>query len=414
MKASPSQCLRALRHSDVPWDVNVLDARDPRGVRYAHHGLLNAVLVGLATGKRTFRGVEETVEDLSPSARRRLGIPKSVSDSTLYRLIAAQGAEGFRETLQNQFDELWESEVARNDLFPIGIVSIDGKGTWSSTDTHVEGAKESSCDTEGKPLWFLGTLRAVLTSSRLRPCIDMELIAAKEAESPTFRKMFPRLCKEAGRRFKVVTGDAGLTCRENALLVREHGKHYVFALKGNQPTLHNLAQSLLWAAPNELRVEERMNGKLVVRELARICFGAGDERIQMPDVRQLWRIRQTTIAGQKAPVVEDRYFITSVDWLELDAAQVLALIRLHWGIENGHNWTMDVIFGEDDSQPCQQGKDAIEVIAWLRILAYNLVAAWRARARPKDGQPMPWRRVMEKLRDSLVHGNLEASLATGV
>jgi hypothetical protein len=93
MKASASQCLRAVRHADVPWDVNLLDARDPRGVRHAHHGLLNALLVGFATGKRTFRGVEETVEDLSPVGRRRLGIPRSVSDSTLYRLVGVQGAE---------------------------------------------------------------------------------------------------------------------------------------------------------------------------------------------------------------------------------------------------------------------------------------------------------------------------------
>lgn len=412
MKLSPSQCARAVRQADVPWDVNLLDPRDPRGVLHAHHGLLSALLVGFATGKRTFRGMEETVEDLAPVVRRRLGIPKSLSDSTLYRLVAAHGAEGFRQTLHNQFDELWKSGAVCNDLFPFGLVTCDGKGTWSSTNTEVEGAKESSCDAEGKPFWFLGTLRAVLTSSRVRPCIDMELIAAKEAEAPTFRKMFPRLCAEAGRRFRLVTGDAGLTCRENAALVREHDKDYAFAVKGNQPVLHRLAQSLLWSAPNELCLEERVNGKRIIRELARVLLDPEDARIQMAGVRQLWRVRQTTLVHGQPPVVEDRYWVTSLGWLDLDAKQVLALVRLHWGIENGHNWTMDVVFGEDDSQPCQQGKDAIEVIAWLRILAYNLVAAWRARAKQKDGKPMAWRRVIEKLRDSLVHGHLEELLAT--
>jgi hypothetical protein len=40
-----------------------------------------------------------------------------------------------------------------------------------------------------------------------------------------------------GEHFQVVTGDAGLTAAQNAALVRSHGKHYLFGLKGNQPTL---------------------------------------------------------------------------------------------------------------------------------------------------------------------------------
>lgn len=39
----------------------------------------------------------------------------------------------------------------------------------------------------------------------------------------------------------MVTGDAGLAAAENAALVRRLGKHYLFGLKGNQPTLHDHA-----------------------------------------------------------------------------------------------------------------------------------------------------------------------------
>lgn len=411
MKVSRSQSLKAMRGADVPWDVNLMDPRSARGVRHAHRGLLNVLLVGFACGKRTLRGAEETVEDLSAGARRRLGIPKSVSDSCLYRLLEKQGVDGFRETLQNQFDELWAAGVVSNDFFPFGVVSVDGKGTWSSTDTAVEEAKESSCDAQGKPLWFLGTLRAVLTSSRVVPCMDMELIAAKDAESPTFRRMAPRLCQQFGQRFRLFTGDAGLTCRENAALVRELGKDYCFALKGNQPSLNALAQSRLSAAPAELRLEQKGNGRHILRELVRVPLEATEERLGFIDARQLWRVRQTSFKANTPPVLEDRYFVTSLGWKELEPAHILALVRLHWGIENGHNWTMDAILGEDDSQPCQRGRDSIEVIAWLRILAYNLVAAWRARAKPKDKRPMPWRRVIEMLRDALVHGSAPGALA---
>ena len=67
-----------------------------------------------------------------------------------------------------------------------------------------------------------------------------------------------------------------------------------------------------------------------------------------------------------------------------------------------HNWTMDVALAEDDVQPCQQSRNAIEVVAWLRVLGYNLLAAWRAKADKKDRNPMPWARCMEQLRDAFL------------
>jgi hypothetical protein len=395
------QCRRALQRIEVPWDEEIVAPRKPRGKRYPPLGLLNLLVVAIAAGKRTFRNAETMAEDLPVDVRRRLDLPKAVSDSTLYGLVATQGTEGFRQTVQNQFEKMWKSGVVSNDIFDKGVVSFDGKGTWSSTDTKIEGAKESSCARD-KPLWFLGTLRAVLTSSKVRPCVDLETIAAKEAESPTFRKMFPRVSEHLGKRFGLVTGEAGLTCRENAALVREHQKDYVFAVKGNQPALFELAQSRLSTAPCVLSTEERTNGRTLVRELSRVCVDAEDERLSFPGARQLWFVRQTAFNGDKVLSMEDRYFVTSLGWLELGPEQILALVRLHWGIENGHNWTMDAVLDEDNSQPCQQSKRSIEVIAWLRVLAYNLLAAWRMGAPTKDRRPISWERAIETLRDALL------------
>ena len=54
-------------------------------------------------------------------------------------------------------------------------------------------------------------------------------------------ELVPRVCEALGERFKIVTGDAGLCARENADLVAEFGRWYLFALKGNQPHLYGLA-----------------------------------------------------------------------------------------------------------------------------------------------------------------------------
>ncbi|MGQ0507546.1 MAG: hypothetical protein ACT4TC_19765 [Myxococcaceae bacterium] len=177
-------------------------------------------------------------------------------------------------------------------------MALDGKGNWSSTTNEVAGAKESSCDGEGTPLWMLGTLRAVLVSSSARPCVDLQLIAAKEAESPTFRQMFPRVVKSFGGRFQLVTGDAGLACRENAQLICDHLKDYLFGLKGNQPTLLAWAQALLATAPILHTTREVASGKLVVRELSRVVFEHGREPADFPGARQLWRVRQTSFKDE--------------------------------------------------------------------------------------------------------------------
>jgi hypothetical protein len=44
--------------------------------------------------------------------------------------------------------------------------------------------------------------------------------------------------------FRMVSYDAGACSAENAKLARSQGVHYLFGLKGNQPTL--LAEAQLW------------------------------------------------------------------------------------------------------------------------------------------------------------------------
>lgn len=84
--------------------------------------------------------------------------------------------------------------------------------------------------------------------------------------------------------------------------------------------------------------------------------------------------------------------------------QLLRLVRLHWAVENRHNWTLDVVLKEDDRQPCLASRSALEVVAWLRVLAYNVLSSWRARLPLEDRLPVAWERACELLRDALVHG----------
>jgi len=120
--------------------------------------------------------------------------------------------------------------------------------------------------------------------------------------------------------------------------------------------------------------------------------------------RQVWRVKQTTEHPDGTREVENRYFVTSLPWDRLSGAEILSLVRLHWGVENGCHWTLDVVLGEDARTWCTQGK-ALRMLSWMRLLAYNALRFLRDRyLRSRKSRLMPWdelRRLLQRtLHDS--------------
>lgn len=410
MAVTEAQARRALRRVNIEWDEKVKDPRQAHNQRHEHHGLLSVFAAAFACGRTCLRRVEDFAADLGPSLRKRLWMPGGVSDTTLYRLLSKQGVSGLRETAWKKVRELIQGKLIRRDLFKLGVLSLDGKSLWASSRTTVEGAKTANDKKHGVITSTLMSLRAVLTSSRLRPCLDAEIIGKGTGESPAFRKVFPRAVEQFGGQFEIVTTDAGMTCSENAALVVGAKKHYLFALRANLHRLFELVSSMLEHAQLRTYREENRDGTRIRRELYVLTVNDIAE-LNFPGIQQVWKVRQTVTRDDKVLSDHVRYFVSSIPPLLLAPKDQLALVRLHWGIENGHNWTMDVALQEDDRQPCQSTQDAIEVVGWLRIIGYNLLSAWRAQLPPKDGRPTSWARCMELLRDAFV-SNREGLFAT--
>ena len=411
MSITGAQARRALRHADIPWDAEVDDPRESAWVVHNHQGILGGLAAAFAVGRRNLRQAEDFLADLGLGARRALGLGReSPCDTTLYRLLAEQSSAGFEETVFTQVKDFIAAKVVKNDRLKLGVMSFDGKGTWSRADgPKVEGARQSSYDTDGSSLQTFGALRAVLTSSSVCPCVGQRSIGSKEGEATAFRELLPRVCDELGGQFRIVTGDAGLCARENAALVSELGRWYVFGLKGNQPHLYGLAcEHRHYSVGKPLaRTVEKYRGHTIERELyARDV--AGDPEADIEDARQLWYVCQATYDRRgECIAAEQRYFVTSIPAGTLSRDQELALVRMHWGIENSCHWTMDVMLGEDDSQPCQASRASIETVSWLRIIGYNAVSAWRQQSPPRDRKPVAWARAMETLRDALLFAQVD-------
>jgi predicted transposase YbfD/YdcC len=412
MKTMSGQQRKALRHAQLKWSEQVEDPRDKQGQRHLHQGLLALLVVGFACGKAGLRQIEELAQDMGAPVRQQWKVPREVSDSTLGRLLQKQGVKGLAETLRG-WVKTWLGQPEVNHVLPLGVASFDGKSAYCSTQHPVPGLEAVACDEAGTPAYKLGVMRAALTSVVACPCLDLEFFGAKAGESPAFRELLPRVVEHYGEHFQVVTGDAGLCATENAALVRSLGKHYLFGLKGNQPTLHGHAVESIAdkACPPRARTQDRAHGKSVVRELWTHALEPGE--VDFPQARLVLCVRQTHLGDDGAQSTEWRYFVTSLSTVDLSFAHLLKLVRLHWAIENRHHWTLDMVLQEDERQPCRANASALQVTVWLRTLAYNLLAAWRARLPLVDGLPVRWERACEKLRDALVHHPTEASLPTG-
>jgi Transposase DDE domain len=71
-----------------------------------------------------------------------------------------------------------------------------------------------------------------------------------------------------------------------------------------------------------------------------------NDYLDWPEVGQVyWLRRERTVAG--VTTVEDVYGISSLSREQAEAGRFLALLRGHWGIENGLHWVRDVTLGED-------------------------------------------------------------------
>ena len=126
----------------------------------------------------------------------------------------------------------------------------------------------------------------IASSSSVCPCVGQRIIGSKEGEATASRELLPRICDELGGQFRIVTSDAGLCARENASLVTQLGRWYVFGLKGNQPHLYGLAcDHRHYAISKPLaRTIEKYRGHIIVRELyARDA--AGDPEADIEDAQ---------------------------------------------------------------------------------------------------------------------------------
>jgi len=388
----------------------IADPRARRGRRWSLRSLLTATFIAMVAQEHNLRGVERLTRDLS-GCRRRLGIPRRVPDSTLAHFFARLDDEvGLRQVLVDDIKRAHRRKALQPVGVPIGVVAIDGKTIWCDRKRVDDPACQAMPQTE-RTYYRLHALHAVLVSTPTQPCIDQMLVPAETNEMGALPAFLEQLTGAYGHTslLEVVSMDAGMTSIENARQVTACELRYVMAVKESQPTLLAEIERQCGRGAHkqvghvcEARTAwERYRGKEIRREL----FRSSDIRgwSGWESARQVWRVKQTTKHPNGTTEVENRYFITSLPWDRLSGPEILRLVRLHWGVENGCHWTMDVVLGEDAHPWCTKGR-ALRMLSWLRLLAYNALRLLRGRyLRSSRSRTMPWNELRRLVRRALEH-----------
>lgn len=169
----------------------------------------------------------------------------------------------------------------------------------------------------------------------------------------------------------VVTADALHCQREHAVWLAERGGHYLFTVKGNQPTLRRALAALPWAQAPGQRRRQRAHGRTESRSIKVIDLDGTDAAALFPHAARAIKVvrrRRDTRTGRTS--TEIVYALTSLTYRQADPALLAAWIQGHWGIENRVHHVRDVTQGEDASR-IRTGTGP-EVMALLRNTALNL------------------------------------------
>ncbi len=382
------------------------DGRDARGQRWELATLLSATVAAMATGARSLADAERVTATLSRAARRWLGIRRRVPDTTLRDALGRVRPDHLATCLHRLVLKAHRRKALEPIAsLPFGVAALDGKSIalpscddfYAQRQTHGEGA----------PLvGVVRTVTATLVSSLARPCIDVSPVPASTNEMGSFRHALARLVETYGHLdlFRLVTYDAGACSLDNANAVSELKLHYLFGLKGTQPTLLAAAQQWLGVLPAEkaaASTEDRVGDKTVVR---RIFLGpATDAPEGWGHLRTVIRIESETIDSNGCRLAhENRYFLSSLATDRLTAEQWLLIIRRHWGVETTHQ-ILDVAFLEDDHPWIESEPRAALVVAVLRRIAYTMLALFRGvTQRSDERRTVPWRTLFTDIRDALL------------
>ena len=389
----------------------VLDPRSEQGRRWKSClPLLRAVLLGLACGCKGLAELEELTAEMPMSVRKLVGIPKRIPDTTLRDFLCQLDPQSLSEVLYVVGYDAWRRKALHhNDDFPWGVMSKDGKYP-TIRDTEASSYLQVHHDASGEAVYgMLRTITATLITAEGRPILGAVPVPGDTNEQGCFQQAFGEMVRIYGRLFRVVMYDAGAASLANADAVRKAGKDYFFQVADPRWVMYQTLEILLRdTAPVASDEEIISSHKRIVRSLSLVSIRPTEKNLTIwGHARMALKVHSETYEGGVLTGTLTRYFITSLESSELPADKWLKLVVMRWGVETSHQ-ILDGAFAEDTRPWITSDAQGSLAVMLLRRVAYTILTLYRSvTQRSEDHRNLPFRKLMEWLKDTLKWPNSE-------
>ncbi|MEO5349162.1 MAG: ISAs1 family transposase [Magnetococcus sp. YQC-3] len=325
---------------------------DPRTGNASLHNLLEILMIALCAvlcGCETAVDMSEfglaKEQFLRQFLKLEHGIPSHDTFSRIFQLIDPKQFQICFAAFAGRFSEAYED-----------VIAIDGKALRRSFDS----ASGQS------PLYMVSAW-----GCEQRLVLAQTDVDAKSNEITAI----PKLLELLSLKGNIVTVDA-LNCQRNiAQQIVDQGGDYVFALKGNQGTLHDDVSLFLNDPEISCVPHTTTDGDHGRIEIRTSMVSTDIDWLQkdhnwpgLQAIGKIIRVRESTAKGITTTSTEVAYYLLS---LPLSAKRLGEVARAHWGIENGLHWVLDVVFNEDQSRTRKD--HGPKNLAVLRHMALNTV-----------------------------------------
>lgn len=271
------------------------------------------------------------------------GIP---SPDTYERIFGLLNPKQFEKCLSE-----WAKHLELN--YDEEIISIDGKTARRSGSKGI------------KPIHMVNAW-----ANKNKVVLSCKAVSEKSNEITAI----PEVLKMLSLKGVIVTTDA-MGCQHTlANQIVDEGGDYVFALKGNQGTLHDDVRTFFELEKNNLNIAlhqtiEKDHGRIEKRK-----YGFFSDITWLKKMHPSWHTingigyveSKRTIADKTSE--ETRYFIISKD---LGVVKFATAVRTHWGVENSLHNFLDVTLHEDYSRV--RNRNAAVNISIMRRMAVNKI-----------------------------------------
>jgi hypothetical protein len=399
---------------------HLTDWRNRRGIRWkAFKALVRIAMFGLAAGCKSLQELEELTEEMPPVVRRKLGFGRRLPDTTERTLLCKLDPVELGNILAVIGYDAWRRKALHQDPdLPWGVFSLDGKYPSIRDVGHPDAEDPAErCyeflqvhhDENDNPTHgTVRTITATLISAVGRPILAATPVPGDTNEVGHFQKAFGDLVRMYGRLFRVVMYDAGGTSHDNLKAVLAAGKHAIFQIADPRWVMYQTVELLFRGNPADVVHEEvESSHKRVVRHVTVLPVRPTAKNLTIwAEVKTIVKVFSETFEKNKKTGTETcstktRYYISTLESTELTAAQWLRIIVLRWGVESSHQ-ILDTAFQEDKRPWITKDAQGALAVMLLRRVVYTILTLFKhVTLRAEDNHLMPWRKLMERIKDVL-------------